>query len=244
MSLPLINAMGVTVPFGPAANQALACAFHPQQIWGLLGANGTGKTLLLNQLVGLEKLASGSLQWAGKSSDQLAANEWARLVSYQPAQTPHLFEATVLERVMQLDGVTAAQAATVLDALSLLPLANRMWSSLSDGERQRAWLAQRLLQKASCIVLDEPLSHQDLTHQLSIGEALKQAAQEGALVIAAVHQLDWIMRYCSHVLAISANGHWFQGRVEDVICTQMLRAVYGRDFVQVIVESAPRFVVI
>ena len=241
---PLLNAIGVSVPYGPAANQTFDCVFKPNEIWGVLGANGTGKTLLLNQLVGLSKPTSGSVQWLGKSASQLKASDWARIVSYQPAQTPHVFDATVLERIMQIDGVSVEQATAVLHELSLLPMAKRMWSSLSDGERQRAWLAQRILQRAKLMILDEPLSHQDLAHQLSIGDAFKRAAQHGALVIAAVHQLDWIMRYCSHVLAISANGNWLQGRVDEVISIDMLYAVYGRQFAQVTVENAPRFVVI
>ena len=244
MTAPLLSAVGVRVAFGPAAKQALNCEFQAQQIWGVLGANGTGKTLLLNQLAGLVKPTSGAVQWAGKTAKQLTATDWSRLVSYQPAQTPHMFDATVLERVMQMEGVTTKQATAVLDELSLRVLAQRMWSSLSDGERQRAWLTQRVLQKARIMVLDEPLSHQDLTHQLSIGEVLTRAARNGALVITAVHQLDWIMRYCSHVLAISASGSWIHGSVEEVITTDMLNAVYGRQFMRVIVESAPRFVVI
>lgn len=244
MKRPLLSAVGIRVPFGPAAKQALYCEFRSQQIWGVLGANGTGKTLLLNQLAGLTKPTSGTLQWADKSANQLAATDWARLVSYQPAQTPHMFDATVLDRVMQIDGVNIERATAVLDELSLRVLAHRMWSSLSDGERQRAWLAQRILQKARIVILDEPLSHQDLTHQLSIGEALTRAARDDALVIAAVHQLDWIMRYCTHVLAIAANGLWLHGPVQDLITPDMLNAVYGRQFIRVDVGSTPRFVVI
>ena len=248
MSAGLLVAKGICVAHGPAAMRALDCTMDAGQVWGLIGANGAGKTLLLDQLVGLALPHAGFINWNGKQAKQLAASDWSQLVSYQPAHAAHGFDATVLERLTQLPGVTTQQAAQCLDQLALLGLAHRLWSSLSDGEQQRAWLGQRLLQQSRIIGLDEPLSHQDLRHQLVIGDALQQAAQRGALVIAAIHQLDWMTRYCTHVIAVTQAGQWLKGRIEDVIDEQSLQAIYGRQFIRILANdcgsSTPRYVVI
>ena len=244
----MLVAKGISVAYGPAANRTLDCTFEPGQVWGLMGANGAGKTLLLDQLMGFAEPNSGSIYWDGKQAKQLTAFDWSQLVSFQPAYAAHGFDTAVIERLTQLPGVTAKQALRCLDQLQMTELANRQWSSLSDGERQRAWLAQRLLQGARIIGLDEPLSHQDLRHQLVIGDALTLSASSGTLVITAIHQLDWIMRYCTHVIALTQSGQWLSGAIAQVIDEQSLHSIYARRFMKLTLDEsvggAVRYVVI
>jgi ABC-type cobalamin/Fe3+-siderophores transport system ATPase subunit len=120
----------------------------------------------------------------------------------------------------------------LLDMFNLKHLIHRPVQSLSSGEQQRTWLVQRLLQPAPIVLLDEPLAHQDLAYQDRFGQWLEKNVRQGnqRLAIICLHQLDWAARFCTHILAIDANGQFIAGNVDQILTSEILESVFEISF--------------
>jgi ABC-type cobalamin/Fe3+-siderophores transport system ATPase subunit len=241
----VINCDQVRVPFGLAQQASLTLRFEVGQRWGLIGRNGSGKSQLLACLAGLQHPLSGNLTWQlpgeTKAKRVSSIQDWSRLVSYQPAVMDETFNETLAERLEILNShffdlsiakQAIAQQAQLLSMFNLVHLIHRPVQSLSSGEQQRTWLVQRLLQPAPIILLDEPLAHQDLAYQDRFGQWLDKNVRQGnqRLAIICLHQLDWAARFCTHILAIDANGQFIAGKVEQILTPEILESVFEIPF--------------
>ncbi len=236
-----ISTRGLKLPFGPCSVSDLNWTAQAGQCWAVLGNNGSGKTLLIERLAGFTR--DSSVTWQGNDPTQLSPSQWQAAVSYQPASTHEPFDDRVLHRVMAVNpAVTIDQAMQVLGQLGLTGASAQWWSNLSAGQRQRAWLAQRLLQDSHALLLDEPLSHQDIHQQENLGRVLNQLAASAKLVVVVAHQLDWAARYCTHVLGLTTGGQYLAGPVGQVLSQDNLLKLYGHPFRGVIVDGQQRFV--
>ena len=163
----------------------------------VLGANGAGKTLFLDTLVGLRPVRGGAVRLAGKPAHEWSALEAARMRAFLPQTLHDAFSASVLDVVVlgrhpylsrwawEGDG-ERRRALAALDAVDLGELAGRDVTTLSGGERQRVAIAALLVQEAPLLLLDEPVAHLDLHHQITILEHLA--------ALAAAHRRSWSSR--------------------------------------------------
>jgi iron complex transport system ATP-binding protein len=110
--------------------------------------------------------------------------------------------------------------------LDIAALAGRRVDQLSGGERQRVALAQCATQGAGLMLLDEPVSFQDPAHQQLVGRWLTQPAGDRAW-IASAHDPSWIARVATHVLALSGDGRWQAGPVDEILSAPVLERTYG-----------------
>jgi iron complex transport system ATP-binding protein len=257
MTNALIHCDQIRVPFvsvGRAQQSTLTQRFELGQRWAVIGRNGAGKSQLLACLAGLQQVASGSIAWQqlgqARAQDANSISNWSELVSYQPAVMDESFSETLAERLeimhshflgLANDRKTKDHQAQLLKIFNLNHLLNRPVQSLSSGEQQRTWLIQRLLQPAPIVLLDEPLAHQDLAYQNDFGlwlEANERQANE-RLVIMCLHQLDWAARFCTHVLAIDANGQFIAGKIAQVLNPDLLESIFQIPFKSI--ESGSAF---
>jgi iron complex transport system ATP-binding protein len=104
-------------------------------------------------------------------------------------------------------------------------VAERNVLELSGGERQRVALAQCAVQGAPLLLLDEPVAFQDPAHQLQVAQWLV-TLQDHALVIS-THDVNWIARAATHVLALLPDGRCEQGSVATMLDAERLASVYG-----------------
>ena len=129
------------------------------------------------------------------------------------------------------DWESAADAAKVREALSLLGLAGmeqRQVHTLSGGERQRLALATLLVQAPGVYLLDEPLSHLDLNHQMAVLRLFSQLAHtQGAAVVMVLHEPALAHRFCDRALLIHGDGRCVQGTADETLTAAQLSELYA-----------------
>lgn len=214
-------------------------AFRPGEIWCVAGPNGAGKTTLLATLAGLQRPAGGHVEIDGRPLADWPAGALARRRALMPQQLHDAFSATVFDTVLlnrfpylggwgwERDDDRAA-ARDALATFGLNALASRDVLSLSGGERQRVALAATLCQDAPLMLLDEPLAHLDLHHQIDALTALTEWLGAGArTVLFSCHDLNLARRFATHALMLDGRGHAWAGPVHDVLTPARASDAFG-----------------
>ncbi len=203
---------------------------RPGERWCVIGRNAAGKSTLLRALAGVGEVGvgqRGDLHWQGRPQRDWSALDAAALRAFMPQQVVDRFPITV-ERLLELSVVRARHdAANVLAALDLEALASRPVLELSGGERQRVALAQCVLQGAPLLLLDEPVAFQDPAHQALVARWLSSAFPTDQGLVISAHDVNWIARTATHVLALLPDGRCEQGPVVDLLQAELLSRVYG-----------------
>ena len=228
--------------------RALQLDVLPGQRWAILGRNGVGKSTLLATLAGLRPAVAGALRIGDIATAVLSAPTFstaalrrlARIRGLLPQQQSDPFPATVLETALigrhphlhRWDWESAADHAIAREALAavgLAALAEREVHTLSGGERQRLAIAQLLTQQPRLFLLDEPLTHLDLAHQVAVLELFQRIATQDSdtACIAVLHDPGFALRYCDHALLLFGDGEWLAGASRDIVTAANLGRLYG-----------------
>ena len=217
----------------------LTQTFAPGEMWCIAGPNGAGKTTLISALAGLSKDASDAISLDGRVLKEWRSNDLARRRALMPQAAHDAFSATVLDTIMlnrfpHLTGwgwesdADRAAAHAALEALGLASFASRDVQSLSGGERQRVSLAATLCQDAPLLLLDEPLSHLDLHHQIDCLEVLSEWVEANSRsVIFSCHDLNLARRFATHALLLDGVGGSSAGLVRDVLTAERASVAFG-----------------
>jgi iron complex transport system ATP-binding protein len=225
----------------------LNLAFAPGQIWCIAGPNGAGKTTLISTLAGLQAPAHGVVELDGRALGGWPGNQLAQRRALMPQALRDVFSASVFDTVLlgrhpylagwgweQPSDRAAAQAA--LAALDLSSFAGRDVLSLSGGERQRVAWATALCQDAPLMLLDEPLAHLDLHHQIEGLKLLVQRAAAGGTVLFSCHDLNLARRYASHALLLDGAGRVDAGPAREILSAANASRAFG--YPLILIESA------
>ncbi len=213
--------------------------FGPGEVWCVAGPNGAGKTTLISVLAGLARPAAGDVELDGTTLARWPAAALAQRRALMPQSVHDAFSASVLDVVLlnrfphltgwgweRPEDVDAAQRA--LATLGLDAFAARDVLSLSGGERQRVALAAVLCQAAPLLLLDEPLSHLDLHHQIECLDALTAWAREFArTVVFSCHDLNLGRRFATHALLLDGRGGAHAGAARDVLTPELASRAFG-----------------
>ena len=180
----------------------------------------------------------------GRDAARVSARDYARTVALLPQHPVAPEGMTVAQLVARgrhphrglLGGRAAGDDAAIASALErtdLVELAEREAGTLSGGQRQRAWLALVLAQQTPVVLLDEPTSYLDLSHQvevLDLVRALPDPRGGGrATVVAVLHELNLAARSADHIVAMAAGRVVAQGTPGEVIVPEVLAEVFGLD---------------
>jgi len=168
--------------------RGLSFAIAPGQCWAVLGNNGSGKTTLMHALAGIRKPLAGTVHADDALLARLGAAARAQRIGLLLQEEPTEFWGSVLDYVVlgryphrrsMLGREPEAErlARGHLERMDLGALAGRSLATLSGGERQRARLALVLTQDPVVYLLDEPLQHLDLRHQLQALDCFTALAQ-------------------------------------------------------------------
>jgi iron complex transport system ATP-binding protein len=258
MDTPFLEAMNLEVTIGGhRVCRELNWRVEAGESWAILGRNGAGKSTLLATLAGLHPQAAGRLKIAGLSLPptcrRSSARAMARIRGYLPQQQIDPFASTVMETVLvgrhphlgRWDWESAEDrriAAAVLAEVDLGGFARREVQTLSGGERQRLAIAQLLAQEPGLFLLDEPVTHLDLSHEVAVMELFAGRAKNGAAIVAVLHDPGFAARYCGHALLLFGNGEWLAGPAADVVTAPHLSRLYGHPLRELCADTQRWFV--
>ncbi|RXZ84891.1 ABC transporter ATP-binding protein [Paenibacillaceae bacterium] len=216
----------------------LDIAIPQGKITVFIGSNGCGKSTLLRSLARLLKPKGGQIVLGGSDIASLSTKEVARRMAILP-QGPSAPEGlTVLQLVKQgrypyqswLQQWSTQDEAMVRRALELThlePLAERTVDSLSGGQRQRAWIAMTLAQETPTILLDEPTTYLDLSHQIEVLDLLYELNQkEQRTIVMVLHDINLACRYAHNIVAIKDRKVYAEGPADQVVNEKLILDVF------------------
>lgn len=205
----------------------------------IIGPNGCGKSTLLRTLSRLMTPAHGKVWLDGEHIQHYASKEVARRIGLlaQNATTPG--DITVQELVARgryphqplftrwrKEDETAVSNA--MQATGITHLASQSVDTLSGGQRQRAWIAMVLAQETSIMLLDEPTTWLDISHQIDLLELLSELNREKGYTLAAVlHDLNQACRYATHLIALRDGKIIAEGAPKEIVTAQLIEKIYG-----------------
>lgn len=215
----------------------LTLKFKPGECWAVLGPNGSGKTTLLHALAGLRE-AQGDITLNGTAISRLPRRELAQQIGLLLQEEAAGFQGSVAQYVelgsfaqgtwLQANTGADLKARAAMNRMQIASQANRFWDQISGGERQRARLAQLLAQAPEIYLLDEPLLHLDLRHQLAVLQCLQHLARdEGNTVIMVLHDSLWASQFCDHALMLYDGGVCRFGPAPSLVNKDNLARLYS-----------------
>jgi iron complex transport system ATP-binding protein len=213
---------------------------------GILGPNGSGKTTLLRLLGGLLRPSSGSITLDSIDLAALPRSTAAQRMAMVPQETQLAFEYTVLEMAtmgryphlgaFEVEGPNDLQIAReALRATGTLPLAARLFNTLSGGEKQRVVIASALAQLgpsrplfSDVLLLDEPTASLDLAYQLEIRSLLLRLNRErGLTIVVSTHDLNFAASLCRELVLLHRGRVLAAGATESMLERSLIRRLYG-----------------
>ncbi len=240
MADPVLAAVGLRCGYEEReVIRGVTLSLRQGEFVGLIGPNGAGKTTLLRALAGRMRADSGRVELRGEPIERIPRRQVARVLAVVPQISAAPFEFTVREVVAmgrtphlgRLQGEREEDRAAIERALELTrtqDLAQRPVTELSGGEFQRVVVARALAQEAPLMLLDEPVSHLDIGHQVEIFDLLLRLNREEARTILCIsHDLNLASRYCSRIVAIAQGVVAAEGPPESVITEEEIGRLYG-----------------
>ncbi len=205
---------------------------------GIIGPNGCGKTTLIKSLSGFLKPISGEILIHGKSIKNCSSSFISQKVAVvNQSMTPLSMSVSDYVTMGRLAFFkkfqffeTSKDRKVVENNLKLTDSfknKDKMLNELSGGERQLAQIARALTQQPDIILLDEPTSHLDITHQIRILNLVRKLNHElGLTVIMVIHDLNLAAEYCDRLVMIDNGNIYKDGTTENVLTEESLLNVY------------------
>ena len=209
------------------------------QITVIVGPNACGKSTLLRSLARLLKPSAGRVLLDGDLIHSMPTKEVARRLGLLPqspiapegipvvdlvarGRTPHQ---KLFQQWSESDERAVRAALTATDTLEL---ADRTVDELSGGQRQRVWIAMALAQETELLLLDEPTTFLDITHQIDVLDLVRDLNKhEGRTVVVVLHDLNLACRYAHHIVMMREGDIVASGPPAQVITADSVRDVFG-----------------
>ena len=231
---------GVVLGYGDrVVADGIDLAVPPGRITAIVGANACGKSTLLRAMARLLQPRAGRVVLDGKDLHRLPTKQVARILGLLP-QSPSAPEGIAVADLVArgrhphqgfLTRWTAEDDEAVAEALrmtDIAELADRAVDELSGGQRQRAWIAMALAQQTEVLLLDEPTTFLDITHQVEVLDLLTDLNRaRGTTVVMVLHDLNLAARYADHLVAVAGGRVHAAGAPGEVLTVDAVREVFG-----------------
>lgn len=237
--MSLLRCEGLSLSIGAIqVVERLDLEMHPGEFWGLLGANGIGKTTLLRCMAALDEPEAGRVFLQNEPMSSLPRMRIARRVGMLQQHTVYVFDSSVIEAALtgrhphlgpwsreSREDIEIAEQA--LGLVGMTGLGERSVTRLSGGEARRLAFATLLVQDPEILLLDEPTNHLDFQHQVRVMRTIGDRVYgSGRLAFTALHDVNLAATYCSHVLMLFGNGEWRAGPAAELLTTEHLERLY------------------
>lgn len=217
----------------------LSVDITPGSITVLLGANGCGKSTLLKGMAGLLKPRAGAVYLQGEAVHRVPGRKLAKQLAML-TQSPQVNAEMMVKDLVALgrhpyrhifspwssDDRQAVEEALV--KTQSLPFADRRVATLSGGQRQRVWIAMALAQDTPWLLLDEPTTYLDLTHQIAILDLLKHLNETRNIsLVMVLHDVNLACRYADSLVLIKRGRLYAQGDPASIVTPEAMYEVFG-----------------
>lgn len=234
-----MRAVGHAYPEGGTSLRDCHLSLARGRRHALLGANGAGKTTVLQHMNALLRPQAGGLYWEGRPFDYgraglAALRSRVGLVFQNPDR--QLFSARVEEDVsfgplnLGLDEATVRRrVAEALDAVGMAVHARRAVHHLSFGQKKRVCIAGVLAMEPQLLLLDEPMAGLDAAMQRELAALLERLAARGVTVLLSTHDADFALRWADEIHVLAEGRCVASGpALEIAACAEAMRAAGQR----------------
>ena len=239
-----LDVEGVSLRYGERpVVEDLSLSLPDGEITVIVGPNACGKSTLLRAMSRLLRPTDGRIVLDGADIHQLPTRTVAQVLGLLP-QSPIAPEGIVVADLVArgrhphqraFTRWSRADEAAVLEALEatgVTDLAERSVDELSGGQRQRVWIAMALAQQTDLLLLDEPTTFLDVTHQVEVLDLLTDLnRRRGTTVAMVLHDLNLAARYADHLVAMRAGTVVATGAPDEVVTPELVRDVFALDSV-------------
>ncbi|AWY96516.1 ABC transporter ATP-binding protein [Propionibacterium freudenreichii] len=116
-----------------------------------------------------------------------------------------------------------------MEVTGVSDLRNAPVDQLSGGQRQRVWTAMALAQQTPILLLDEPTTYLDISHQYGLLNLFAALNRQGTTIVAVLHDLNQAARYATHLIAMKQGRIVAEGTPREVVTEQTMREVFDVD---------------
>lgn len=226
----------ITKRFGPVvALDGATFSVEPGQIFGLLGANGAGKTTCMRIVLDILRADAGSVTWEGRPNTDLPRRTWG----YLPEERGLYLRMKVIDVLVffaalyGVDRVTAiAQVEDWLERFRIPHYRDRKVEELSKGNQQKIQFIAAILHDPAVLIMDEPFSGLDPVNVQLLKEAFLEMRDRGKTLIFSTHQMETVEELCESIAIVDAGRVVVSGTVRDV------KRAMGRQVVRLATEGA------
>ncbi len=222
---PILETAGLTKTFGAlAAAAGISLAVEEDQVVGLIGGNGAGKTTFLNLVTGYLRPTAGTIRFAGRDITGLAPRRVTQLGICRSFQIPQVFDSlSAFENLLvgvgiaargrfegaDLAGRSAADAAEgMVERFRLGPHRDEVAGTLPEGVRKLLDIAMAMVVRPRVLLLDEPTSGVSAEEKFRLMDLVQEAIRgQKVTVLFVEHDMEIVRRYAGRVLA------FYEGRV-------------------------------
>jgi len=215
----------------------LTLCFEAGKLTSVVGINGSGKSTLLKTILGMIPASSGEIRIDGKSLSDLSRTEIAKKAAFltQGKDTPDMtVEQLVLHgrfphlryprRYTQHDRDITRSA---MERVGIADCAAKPLQALSGGMRQNAYIAMTLAQNTDYILLDEPTTYLDISHQLELMRTLRTLADSGKGIVAVMHDLPMAFTFSDRIVLLHKGKIVANGTPEQISQPDTLQEIFG-----------------
>lgn len=205
----------------------------------IIGPNACGKSTLLRTLSRLMSPQSGSVFLDGELIGHYGTKEVAKRLGLLPQSSTAPGDISVADLVARgryphqtlFSRWNAQDTQAVNDAMratGVYELAENTVNSLSGGQRQRVWIAMVLAQQTPLLLLDEPTTWLDISHQIDLMELMCRLNQENdRTLVVVLHDLNQACRYAGHLIAMRDGKIIAEGAPADIVTPELIEQVFG-----------------
>ncbi|WP_237220742.1 ABC transporter ATP-binding protein [Rothia nasimurium] len=213
------------------------CSIPREELTVILGPNACGKSTLLKIFARIHQPTAGEIYLQGQKITDLSNRSIAQTLALLP-QSPHAPDSVTVADVVALgrypyQGFLGRMrredhriCQEAMDACGIADLKDRTLQELSGGQRQRVWIAMTLAQDTPLLLLDEPTTYLDITHQLQVLDLAAELHRQGKTLLLVLHDLNLAFRYATHLILMKAGTIMAEGPPQEIVTPQIIEQVF------------------